>query len=282
MNNLNFKKFIYKKFSYGLTYKGGRNNLGRITVRHRGNNSVPKRKFLSIDLKHSVRNLKWILLQIRPSTRRTAYVGLILYENGLFSYILLAKDSIIGMIWTPFKYGRFFLKEVGLGFPLSKAKEGISVFNVENKLGCGGIFGRSAGVSIKILNSFVNKYNKILIKLSSGDEYLINANCMATLGVVSNSDFWSRDLKKAGVKRYYGFRSFVRGVAMNPVDHAHGGRTCGGKFSKTPSGLLTKGVKTRKLPISTNVIFKRRTRRIDYIKKVKLYKKVELDKLKKK
>ena len=122
MNNLNFKKFIYKKFSYGLTYKGGRNNLGRITVRHRGNNSVPKRKFLSIDLKHSVRNLKWILLQIRPSTRRTAYVGLILYENGLFSYVLLAKDSIIGTIWTPFKYGRFFFKRNWFGISIIKIK----------------------------------------------------------------------------------------------------------------------------------------------------------------
>jgi large subunit ribosomal protein L2 len=90
-------------------------------------------------------------------------------------------------------------------------------------LGCGGVFGRSAGVSIKIVNSFVNKYNKILIKLSSGDEYLINANCMATLGIVSNSDFWSRDLKKRReLKDIMDFRSFVRGVAMNPVDHAHG------------------------------------------------------------
>jgi large subunit ribosomal protein L2 len=141
-----------------------------------------------------------------------------------------------------------------LGFPLSKSKEGIAVFNVESKLGCGGIFGRSAGVSIKILNSFVNKYNKILIKLSSGDEYLINANCMATLGVVSNSDFWSRDLKKAGVKRYYGFRSFVRGVAMNPVDHAHGVEHVVVNFLKR-RGLLTKGVKTRKLPISELMLF---------------------------
>ena len=126
------------------------------------------------------------------------------------------------MICMPFKYGRFFLKEIGLGFPLLKSKEGISVFNVETKLGCGGIFGRSAGVSIKIINSFVNKYNKILIKLKSGDEYLINANCMATLGSVSNYNFWSKSLKKAGISRYYGFKSFVRGVAMNPVDHAHG------------------------------------------------------------
>ena len=219
MNNLNFKKFIYKKFCYGISYKGGRNNLGRITIRHRGNKSLIKRKYLSIDLKHSVRNLKWILLQIRPSPRRTSFIGLILYENGLFSYVLLAKDSVIGMIWAPFKYGRFFLKEIGLGFPLSKAKEGISIFNVETHLGCGGIFGRSAGVSIKLLNSFVNKYNKVLVKLSSGDEYLINAN-------------WSKDLKKAGVKRYYGFRSFVRGVAMNPVDHAHGVELQGVNFLK--------------------------------------------------
>lgn len=232
MSNLNFKKFIYKKFCYGINYTGGRNHLGRITIRHRGNKSLIKRKFLNIDLKHSVRNLKWILLQIRPSPRRTAFIGLILYENGLFSYVLLAKDSIIGMIWTPFKYGRFFLKENGLGFPLSKSKEGISIFNLETHLGCGGVFGRAAGVSVKILNSFVNKYNKVLVKLSSGDEYLINANCMATLGVVSNSDFWSRDLKKAGIRRYYGFRSFVRGVAMNPVDHAHGVEHVEGNFLK--------------------------------------------------
>lgn len=218
----NFKKYIYKKFCYNKNYTGGRNNSGRITVRHRGNKSLIKRKFLNIDLKHSVRNLKWILLQIRPCSKRTAYVGLILYENGLFSYVLLAKDSIVGMVCMPFKYGRFFLKDIGLGFPLSQSKEGISVFNVETKIGCGGIFGRSAGVSIKIINSFVNRYNKVLIKLSSGDEYLINGNCMATLGIVSNIEFRSRSLKKAGVKRYYGFRSFVRGVAMNPVDHAHG------------------------------------------------------------
>lgn len=222
MNNLNFKKFIYKKFCYAVKYTGGRNNLGRITIRHRGNKSLIKRKYLNIDLKHSVRNLKWILLQIRPVPRRTSFVGLILYENGLFSYVLLAKNSLIGTVYLPFKYGQFFLKEIGLGFPLSQGKEGLSIFNVENRLGCGGLFGRAAGVSIKILNSFVNKHNKILIKLSSGEEYLINANCMATLGVVSNSDFWSKDLKKAGVKRYYGFRSSVRGVAMNPVDHPHG------------------------------------------------------------
>lgn len=222
MNNLNFKKFIYKKFCYSLNYTGGRNNLGRITIRHRGNKSLIKRKFLNIDLKHSVRNLKWIILQIRPVPRRTSFVGLILYENGLFSYVLLAKNSLLGTVFLPFKYGRFFLKETGLGFPLSQGKEGLSIFNVETKLGCGGIFGRSAGISVKILNSFVNKHNKILVKLSSGEEYLINSNCMATLGVVSNSDFWSKDLKKAGVKRYYGFRSYVRGVAMNPVDHPHG------------------------------------------------------------
>jgi ribosomal protein L2 len=98
------------------------NNLGRITVRHRGNKSMPKRKFLSIDLKHSVRNLKWILLQIRPSPRRTSYVGLILYENGLFSYVLLAKDSIVGMIWTPFKYGTIFFERNWIRISFIKSK----------------------------------------------------------------------------------------------------------------------------------------------------------------
>ena len=123
----------------------------------------------------------------------------------------------------------------------------------------------------KILWIFV-KFNKMLLKFRSGEEYFVNINCGATLGVCSNAEHWLRSLKKAGTKKLFGFRSKVRGVAMNPVDHPHGGNTAGGKPCMTPKGLLTKGVKTRRKLISGKVIHKRRSRRIDCVVKVKHYK----------
>jgi large subunit ribosomal protein L2 len=116
---------------------------------------------------------------------------------------------------------------------------------------------RSAGSFIKILNRFPNKYNKVLIQLKSGEQYLINRNCGSTIGIASNINNWLRNWKKANMSKKLGFRSAVRGIAMNPVDHPHGGRTNGGCPSVTPSGIITKGKKTRKKQISKNVIFKR-------------------------
>jgi large subunit ribosomal protein L2 len=112
----------------------------------------------------------------------------------------------------------------------------------------------------------------MLLKFRSGDEYFVNVNCGATIGVCSNSDYWLKKWNKAGKKRLFGFRSTVRGVAMNPVDHPHGGNTAGGKPCMTPKGLLTKGVKTRNKEISKKLIYKRRARRIDCLVKVKHYK----------
>jgi large subunit ribosomal protein L2 len=173
------------------------------------------------------------------------------------------------MLWS-FQYFRVF--KVGDYQKLLFIPEGFSIYNVELYLGLGGQLGLSAGTSIKIINRYSNKYNKMLLKLRSGDEYFINSNCGATIGVCSNSDHWLRNLKKAGTRRLFGFRSKVRGVAMNPIDHPHGGNTAGGHPCMTPKGLLTKGVKTRKNPISNKLIFKRRIRRIDYIVKAKVYK----------
>jgi len=228
-----------------------------------------KRKILNIDLQYSLTNISYVLLQIRPAPRRTSFVGLILYKNGLFSYILISKFVSVGTIWS-FKYFRIF--KAGDYLKLFLIPEGFSIYNVELFLGKGGQIARSAGTSVKIINRYSNKYNKMLLKFRSGEEYFVNVNCGATIGVCSNSDHWLRSLKKSGTKRLFGFRSKVRGVAMNPVDHPHGGNTAGGKPCMTPKGLLTKGVKTRKNRIPKKVIYKRRARRIDCIVKVKHYK----------
>lgn len=110
------------------------------------------------------------------------------------------------------------------------------------------------------MNRFPNKYNKILLQFKSGEQYLINKNCGATLGIASNINNWLRSWKKANMSKKLGYRSCVRGIAMNPVDHPHGGRTNGGRPSVSPTGIITKGKKTRKKNISKNVIFLRKNK----------------------
>lgn len=268
--SINLKKFIYKKFSKNLNLSGGRNRMGRITVAHRGSKCALKRKFVDLDLQHSLINISYVLVYIRAVPRRTGHAGLILYKNGLFSYILLEKTASIGTVWSFSRMGPY---KVGHFLKLLSIPDGFFIFNLELKLGYGGQVGRSAGISLKILNKFINKYNKILIKFRSGDQYFVNVNCGASLGVCANSGHWHRKYGSAGIKRrLFGYRSHVRGVAMNPVDHPHGGNTPGGHPCMTPKGLLTKGVKTRRRKILKKVIFKRRVRRIDCIIKIKNYK----------
>jgi len=242
--------------------------MGRITLAHRGSNCALKRRFLNVDLKYSIFNLSYVLLQIRSAPSRTAHVGLILYKNGVFSHILVENTVTLGTTWS---YGFYRTLKKGDYLKLLRIPEGSSIYNVEIKVGLGGQFGRSAGTSIKIINKFPNKQYKILLRLRSGEEYLVNANCCAVIGVSSNRNHWLTKFGSAGKKRLFGFRSCVRGVAMNPIDHPHGCKTHGGAPCRTPKGLLTKGVKTRKNVISKKVIFKRRPRRIDCFIKIKRY-----------
>ena len=179
---------------------------------------------MNLDLKYSVFNVDYVLLQIRPIPRRTAYAGLILYQNGLFSYILIEDTVQIGTIWG---YDYFRNYKLGDYFKLTLVPPGCSIYNVELKLGYGGQIARSAGTSVKILNKYPNQYHKILLKFRSGEEYFVNGNCGATIGVSSNKDHWKRTFGSAGQKRLFGRRPVVRGVAMNPVDHPHGGNTNG-------------------------------------------------------
>ena len=188
---------------------------------------IDKKRFLSVDLKYSLTNISYVLLQVRPVSCRTAKVGLILYKNGLFSYILVPDSVSLGTVWS-FDFLR--LLRVGDYIKLLLIPEGFSIYNVELKLGYGGQVARSAGTSVKIINRYPNKYNKILIKFRSGEEVFVNANCGATIGVASNRKHWLRSLGKAGKARLFGFRPTVRGVAMNPIDHPHGGNTNGVNF----------------------------------------------------
>lgn len=119
-------------------------------------------------------------------------------------------------------------------------------------------YSRAAGSFSKLLTRYPNKYNKLIVQLKSGEQYLINRKCGATLGSISNINHWLRNLKKASQSRKLGFRPSVRGIAMNPVDHPHGGRTNGGCHSVSPTGFLTKGKKTRTKKIISNIIFKRK------------------------
>jgi len=242
--------------------------MGRITLPHRGSKCALKKRYVKLDLKYSIYNMNYILLQIRAVPKKTALAGLILYKNGLFSYILIENSVKIGTIWFS-EYFRNY--KMGDYFKLNRMPFGCSIFNVELKLGYGGQIARSAGTSVKILTKFPNKYNKILLKFRSGEEYFVNGNCIATIGVCSNKNHWKKQIGSAGKNRLFGFRSHVRGVAMNPVDHPHGGNTNGGRPCMTPYGLLTKGVPTRHNVISKLVIHKRKPRRIDCFVKVKRY-----------
>jgi len=137
---------------------------------------------------------------------------------------LVENTVTVGTVWVP---KILFVLKKGYQYKLLLIPEGSLIYNVELKLGCGGKVARAAGTSIKIINKFPNRYNKILLRFRSGEEYFVNRNCCATLGVVSNKDYWLQNIGSAGKRRLFGFRSHVRGVAMNPVDHPHGGNTAG-------------------------------------------------------
>ena len=243
---------INHKLVKGFKFYGGRNTYGRITVRHRG--CIVKRNNYLIDYKRSLLNLNFIILTTRPVPKHSAYINLILYENGLFSFIINCHNILNGKVIIS-NYSRNL--SLGIYIPLYKVPYGMAIYNVELKLGFGGQIARSAGSFIKVLNRFPNKHNKILVQFKSGEQYLINRNCGAILGMVANVNHWLRRRNKANMSKKLGYRSSVRGIAMNPIDHPHGGRTNGGRPSVSPKGIITKGKKTRKKQISKNIIFKR-------------------------
>ena len=242
-----------KSLTAGLSKKGGRNNTGRITMRRKGGGH--KAKYRIIDFKRNNTEIATVD-RIEYDPNRSSYIALITYTDGTKSYILAPKDLKAGdQIISGEK------KEIRIGncMPMSDIPVGIDIHNIELKIGSGAQLARSAGSSTQIVGK---SDGYVAIKLPSGEQRKVREECRATIGVLSNIDKKNQKLGKAGRKRWLGVRPSVRGVAMNPIDHPHGGgegKTSGGRDPVTPWGKPTKGKKTRNNKRTDKFIIKRKT-----------------------
>ncbi|HEV2601678.1 MAG TPA: 50S ribosomal protein L2 [Candidatus Babeliales bacterium] len=234
------KKSPEKSLVSSLKSKAGRNAYGRITVRHRGGGAA--RKYREIDFKRMERDVTGTIAAIEYDPNRNVRIGLVFYENGAKKYILMPEGLSVG--------SKIFASEKaeaknGNAMPLSKIPLGFTVHNVEITPGSGGKFARSAGTSIQ----FVAKTEEhATLRMPSGEMRMVPIECWATIGVLGNADFKNISWGKAGRTRHRGFRPSVRGMAMNPVDHPHGGgegRSKSGSHPSTPWGKGCKGTRTR-------------------------------------
>ncbi|PCH80592.1 MAG: 50S ribosomal protein L2 [Hyphomicrobiales bacterium] len=229
-----------KKLTEGLSKSGGRNNRGRITARRRGGGH--KRTYRIIDFRRNKQDIPATVERIEYDPNRTGYIALITYQDGEQAYILApqrlqAGDTVVSSNSADVKPGNAML--------LANMPVGTIIHNVEMKPGKGGQIARSAGSYAQLVG---RDQAYAIVRLKSGEQRLILATCMASVGAVSNPDNSNIKLGKAGRSRWMGRRPSVRGVAMNPVDHPHGGgegRTSGGRHPVTPWGKPTKGKRTR-------------------------------------
>ncbi len=234
---------------------GGRNNNGRITTRHKGGGH--KQLYRIVDFKRNKDGIPAKVERLEYDPNRSANIALVCYADGERRYILAPKglnagDQIVSGETAPIK--------VGSSMSLRNMPLGSVVHNVELKPGKGGQMARSAGTSAQLI---AKEGVYVTLRLRSGEMRKVLADCRATLGEVSNSEHNLRQLGKAGAKRWRGVRPTVRGVAMNPVDHPHGGgegRTSGGRHPVTPWGVPTKGYKTRKNKRTDKMIVRRRSK----------------------
>lgn len=237
----------------GLRKKGGRNNLGRITVRFRGGGH--KRRYRLVDFKRTKFDVAATVLRLEYDPNRTAFIALIEYADGEKSYILAPQRLAVGDTVVA---GEKVDIKPGNALPLKNIPVGTVVHNVELKQGKGGQIARSAGTYVQLVGK---DQGYAQVRLSSGELRMVRGECMATIGAVSNPDQQNVSLGKAGRTRWLGFRPHVRGVAMNPIDHPHGGgegRTSGGRHPVTPWGKPTKGKKTRSNKKTDGLIMRRR------------------------
>ncbi|XWO14363.1 50S ribosomal protein L2 [Candidatus Hepatincola sp. Pdp] len=245
-----------KSLTIGLKKTGGRNNTGRITVRHIGGGH--KQKYRLVDFKRTKLNVEAQVERLEYDPNRTAFIALIKYTDGELSYILAPNGLKEGDKITS---GDNADIKVGNALPLINIPVGTIIHNVELKPGKGGQLARSAGAYVQLVGK---DRGYAQIKLTSGELRLINSHCMATIGVVSNLDHRNENLGKAGRKRWMGVRPTVRGTAMNPIDHPHGGgegKTSGGRHPVTPWGKPTKGKTTRSNKRTDKFIIRRRSKK---------------------
>jgi large subunit ribosomal protein L2 len=239
-----------KALTEGLRQSGGRNNGGRITSRHRGGGN--KRRYRLIDFKRRKWDMPAEVERLEYDPNRSAFIALVKYEDGEQAYILAPQrlsvgDSVVAGARVDVKPGN--------AMPLSAMPVGTIVHNVELKPGKGGQIARAAGAFVQLVG---RDQGYALLKLTSGEQRMVRADCMATVGAVSNPDHVNEKIGKAGRNRWKGKKPQTRGEAMNPVDHPHGGRTRGGRNPKTPWGKPTKGWRTRKNKATAKYIVRSR------------------------
>lgn len=234
---------------------GGRNNAGRITTRHVGGGH--KQHYRVIDFKRDKDGIVGKVERIEYDPNRTAYIALVCYKDGERRYVIAPKGLKAG---DQLQSGQAAPIKVGNTLPLRNIPVGSVVHCVEMKPGKGAQLARSAGTSVQLV---AREGQYATVRLRSGEMRKLPSDCRATIGEVSNSEHNLRSLGKAGAKRWRGVRPTVRGVAMNPVDHPHGGgegRTSGGRHPVTPWGVPTKGYKTRKNKRTSNMIVRHRNK----------------------
>lgn len=250
---------VLNKLTLGTGQKGGRNNRGRITVFHRGGGH--KQRYRFIDFQRNLHEIGGEVVAIERDPNRTSQIALIAYSNGLISYIiapvgLKVRDRVVTS--RTGEINEEIYNRIGSVIPVKYGKPGEYLCHVELHRGKGAQLARSAGNYVQ----YVKKYgedSKVVLKLRSGEYRVVDGECLAMIGVVSNVEHRDKIIGKAGKSRWLGIRPTVRGVAMNPVDHPHGGGE--GKKSggvKTPWGRITKGRKTRDKSKSVKHIIKKR------------------------
>jgi large subunit ribosomal protein L2 len=245
-----------KGLTQGLRSKGGRNNTGRITVRWRGGGN--KRRYRIVDFKRAKVDMPAAVERLEYDPNRTAFIALLRYQDGELAYILAPQrlrpgDTVIS--------GEKVDVKPGNTMPMRSMPLGTIIHNVELKAGKGGQIARAAGTYAQLVG---RDQGYALLRLSSGELRMVRSECRATIGAVSNPDQQNIVIGKAGRNRWLGRRPAVRGVAMNPIDHPHGGgegRSSGGRHPVTPWGKPTKGKKTRRNKKTDRLVIRSRHKR---------------------
>ena len=234
------KKRPEKRLVKGMKRSNGRNAYGRITVRHRGGGAA--RKYRIIDFDRNVRDIPGKIVAVEYDPNRNVRIGLVVYANGAKYYMLLPEGLGIG---SAVMTGEKTEVKPGYSMPLTNIPVGFMVHNVEIAPGSGGKFARSAGTSLQYI---AKSGEYAVLKMPSGETRMLPLKCWATIGVLGNANYKNITWGKAGRVRHRGFRPTVRGMAMNPVDHPHGGgegRSKSGSHPMSPWGKGCKGTRTR-------------------------------------
>ena len=239
-----------KALTEGKSKHGGRGNQGRINAWRKSGGH--KQSYRLVDFKRRKWDIAATVERLEYDPNRTAFIALIKYTDGEQSYILAPQRLAIGDTVIA---GEKVDVKPGNAMPLANMPIGTIVHNVEMKIGKGGQIARSAGTYVQLVG---RDSGYAILRLNSGETRMVHANCMATIGAVSNPDHANEVIGKAGRNRWLGVKPTVRGITMNPVDHPNGGRTNGGKHWVTPWGISTKGKKTRRNKATTKFIVRTR------------------------